>query len=159
MIRLGCQENGDRDRSVEEPVMNAPEISTTATSLGNTSTQVSDGVVSATNLVAKLLEKIDSALYDGKSIPQESLDLANKLRTSIFPWRGQFSPELVELFLDRYSQDTSVILDPFAGSGTTLFEAARKGLTCYAAEINPSAFEMARTAHFVNLPLTERKNL
>src|SRR5712692_8292006 len=159
MIRLGCQENGDRDRSVEEPVMNAPEISTTATSLGNTSTQVSDGVVSATNLVAKLLEKIDSAPYDGKSIPQESLDLANKFRTSIFPWRGQFSPELIELFLNKYGQDSSVILDPFAGSGTTLFEAARKGFVCYTAEINPSAIEMAKTVHFTNLPLADRKNV
>ncbi len=139
--------------------MNAPEISTTATSLGNTSTQVSDGVVSATNLVAKLLEKIDSAPYDGKSIPQESLDLANKFRTSIFPWRGQFSPELIELFLNKYGQDSSVILDPFAGSGTTLFEAARKGFVCYTAEINPSAIEMAKTVHFTNLPLADRKNV
>src|SRR5258708_19273626 len=159
MIRLGCQENGDRDRSVEEAVMNAPEISTTATSLGDTSTQVSDGVVSATNLVAKLLEKIDSVPYDGKSIPQESLDLANKFRTSIFPWRGQFSPELIELFLNKYGQDSSVILDPFAGSGTPLFEAPRKGFVSYTAEINPSPIEMAKTEHFTTLPLPAQKNL
>ena len=58
-----------------------------------------------------------------------------------------------------YGQDTSVILDPFVGSGTTLFEASRKGLRCYGAEINPSAVEMARTAHFVNLSPTERKDV
>src|SRR5579864_3583947 len=107
--------------------------------------------------LVKLLEEIESIPYDRKSIPQENLDLANKFRTSLFPWRGQFSPELVELFLQKYSQDASVILDPFVGSGTTLFEAARRGLTCYAAEINPSAIEMASTVHFVNLPLAERK--
>ena len=79
--------------------------------------------------IVQLLEDIEKVPFDRQSIPQASLDLANKFRTSLFPWRGQFSPELVELFLNRYSQDSSVILDPFAGSGTTLFEAARKGLT------------------------------
>ncbi|MGH2493458.1 MAG: Bpu10I family restriction endonuclease [Ktedonobacteraceae bacterium] len=112
--------------------------------------------LSNTSLI-KLLEEIESIPYDRKSIPQESLNLANKFRTSLLSWRGQFSPELVELFLKKYSQDTSVILDPFVGSGTTLFESARRGLTCYAAEINPSAIEMASTVHFVNLPLVERK--
>jgi len=110
-------------------------------------------------MVQLLEEDFENKPLDRQSIPQESLDLANKFRASLFPWRGQFSPELVELFLNQYSQDTSVILDPFAGSGTTLFEAARKGLTCYAAEINPSAIEMARTAHFSNLFLAQRKDV
>lgn len=138
--------------------MNVPEMST-VTSAESSFAQVSNFVVSAANSIAKLLEKIDSVPYDTISISQESLDLANKFRTSIFPWRGQFSPELVELFLNKYAQHTSVILDPFAGSGTTLFEAARKSLTCYAVEINPSAIEMARTAHFTNLPLADRKSV
>ena len=127
--------------------MSLSEISTSITpiaSLSNTS-------------LLKLLEEIENIPCDRKSIPQESLDLANKFRTSLFPWRGQFSPELIELFLKKYSQDTSVILDQFVGSGKTLFEAARRGLDCYGAEINPSAIEMASTVHFVNLPLTERK--
>jgi len=121
--------------------------------------QSNDTGISGFNSIADLLAEINSVPYDRVSITQEHLDLANKFRTSIFPWRGQFSPELVELFLDKYSQDTSVVLDPFVGSGTTLFEAARKGLTCYATEINPSAFEMASTAYFVNLPLAERKKV
>lgn len=138
--------------------MNVSEKSS-LTSSENTSAQASNVVVSVTNSVAKLIEKIESVPYDSSFIPQQSLDLANKFRTSIFPWRGQFSPELVELFLNKYAQNTSVILDPFAGSGTTLFEAARKGLTCYAIEINPSAIEMARTAQFTNLPLADRKSV
>ncbi len=101
----------------------------------------------------------ESVLCDRKSIPQESLDLANKFRTSNFPWRGQFSPELVEIFLNKYSQNNSVILDPFVGSGTTLFEASRKQLTCYGAEINPSAVEMARTSHFAKLSFAERNEV
>lgn len=139
--------------------MNISEMLIQTAPTENKAPQASDGEVSIPNTVAKLLEEIDSIPYDNKSIPQESLDLANKFRTSIFPWRGQFSPELVELLLNKYSKDTSVILDPFVGSGTTLFEAARKGFTSYAAEINPSAIELARTALFVNLPLAERKNV
>jgi hypothetical protein len=120
--------------------------------------QVSSDTKQEALSMVQLLEGIENTPLDRQSIPQESLDLANKLRASLFPWRGQFSPELVELFLNHYSQDTSVILDPFAGSGTTLFEATRKGLVCYTAEINPSAIEMARTAHFSNLSLAQRKD-
>jgi DNA modification methylase len=104
-----------------------------------------------------LIKKVTEISYDKESIAQESLNLANKFRAGLFPWRGQFSPELIEIFLDKYSQDTSIVLDPFVGSGTTLFEALRKGLTCYGAEINPSAIEMSRTAQLANLSLTDRK--
>jgi SAM-dependent methyltransferase len=107
--------------------------------------------------VAQVIEEIDNMPLDLQSIPQESLDLANKLRTSMFPWRGQFSPELVELFLEKYAKDTSVILDPFVGMGTTLLETSAKGIACYGAEINPSAIEMAKTVHFANIPISCRK--
>ncbi len=119
--------------------------------------QISETVQVTTELVA-LLEKIDNMSFDRLSIPQENLDLANKFRTSLFPWRGQFSPELVELLLNTYGKDSCTVHDPFVGSGTTLFEASRKGFRCYASEINPSAVEMAKTAHFVNLTLSERKH-
>src|SRR6266516_6375272 len=60
-----------------------------------------------------LTKTISSIAYDRDSLPQENLDLANKFRSSLFPWRGQFSPELIEIFLDRYGQSNSVVLDPF----------------------------------------------
>lgn len=110
-------------------------------------------------LIADIFEKIDAIAYDKKSTPQEKLDLTVKSRSSLFPWRGQFSPELIELFLKKYSQENSVILDPFVGSGTTIFEAASLGLECYGAEINPSAVEMAKTVEFVKIKLGDRKKL
>jgi len=103
-----------------------------------------------------LIETIENTPLDRATILQESLDLANKFRSSIFPWRGQFSPELVEIFLNTYSKPGDKIFDPFVGSGTTLFEAIRKGLTCYGTEINPSAIEMSRTVEFAPIPLHER---
>ena len=105
-----------------------------------------------------LLAQFDRIGCDYQTVAQERLDLANKFRSSLLPWRGQFSPELIELFLEKYAGKNSAILDPFVGSGTTLFEAARQGLICYAAEINPSAVEMASIAHFVNIsPQTRRE--
>jgi hypothetical protein len=56
----------------------------------------------ATVSVEEIIRKIKGTPYD-TSIPQERLDLANKFRTSVFPWRGQFSPELIEILLDQYS--------------------------------------------------------
>ncbi|MGB3511190.1 MAG: hypothetical protein WBA93_18530 [Microcoleaceae cyanobacterium] len=35
-------------------------------------------------------------------ISQKLLDVTNKKRTNLFPWRGQFSPELIETILKAY---------------------------------------------------------
>jgi DNA modification methylase len=109
--------------------------------------------------ITKLFDEIDKVALDGESIPQEKLDLTNKTRQSLFLWRGQFSPQFVELLLQKYSDKNTVVLDPFLGSGTTIFEAAKLGLSCYGAEINPSAIVMAKTAEFVNMSLSERKKI
>jgi len=100
--------------------------------------------------VRYLLSKIRKHPID-KTVPRDRLNLVNRGRTSLFPWRGQFSPELVELLLTRYASPDSVVLDPFVGSGTTLFEAARQSLACIGSEINPAAVEMARTILFTNM--------
>lgn len=105
----------------------------------------------------KILQKIEHFHIDKKTFPQNNLDLANKKRTSLFPWRGQFSPGLIELLLNTYSKSHYTVFDPFAGSGTTLFEAARKYLSCIGTEIIPSAFEMSSTIHYVNLNKNERE--
>jgi DNA modification methylase len=108
---------------------------------------------------ASLLAALDNLELDRQTIQQEKLDLASKHRSSLLPWRGQFSPGLIELFLDHYAFNAGRVLDPFVGSGTTLFESARKGLECYGAELNPSAVELARTAEFVNLSSKARNDV
>lgn len=112
----------------------------------------------ATWEVDTLFHEIALQPIDRVSIDQELLDLTHKERTSLFPWRGQFSPQLIELLLKEYARTNAAVLDPFVGSGTTLFEAARRYLTSYGAEINPAAFTMASTVHFVNVPLNERRD-
>ena len=36
-----------------------------------------------------------------KPIPQELLNIVDKKRKNLFAWRGQFSPELIEIFIAR----------------------------------------------------------
>lgn len=92
-------------------------------------------------------------------IPQCELDIENKIRSNLFAWNGQFSPQFIEVLLNNYAQDDDVVLDPFAGSGTTLCEAARKGLAAYGMELNVSAYYMAKTYELINRTLLERNDL
>ncbi len=105
------------------------------------------------------LRTFDAIPLDNQTFTQEQLNLANKARSSLFPWRGQFSPELIALLLKTYSTIESVILDPFVGSGTTLFEAARKQRACYGGEIHPAAFAMASTSHFAYVAPIQREEI
>ena len=73
-------------------------------------------------------------------LSQASLNIEGKKRSNIFAWRGQFSPQLVESLLAEYCPPDSVVVDPFAGSGTVLHEAARRSLPAFGFEINPSAW-------------------
>jgi hypothetical protein len=83
-------------------------------------------------------------------IPQSLLNIENKDRSNLFPWRGQFSPQFIESLLDRYARPGFNVLDPFAGSGTVLYEAGLMNLRATAAEINPAAYRMACTYRFIN---------
>ena len=93
---------------------------------------------------------IGGLLLNTTDIPQSLLNIENKDRSNLFPWRGQFSPQFVEAILDKYTQPGFEVLDPFAGSGTVLYESGLKGLRTTAAEINPAAYRMACTYRFIN---------
>ena len=59
-------------------------------------------------------------------------DLPERVRTKhvhrLHPYLGKFIPQLVEVLLDRYFQRGQHVLDPFAGSGTTLVQSLESGL-------------------------------
>ncbi|WP_292732404.1 DNA methyltransferase [Nostoc sp. JL31] len=85
-----------------------------------------------------------------KPILQASLNIVEKTRSNLFAWRGQFSPQLIEVILSSYCLPNSVILDPFAGSGTVLLEAGTFIFEAYGFEINPAAWILSRTYEFIN---------
>ena len=58
-------------------------------------------------------------------------DLPERERTKhvhrLHPYLGKFIPQLVEVLLERYFRRGQHVLDPFAGSGTTLVQALESG--------------------------------
>lgn len=60
------------------------------------------------------------------------------------PWIAGFSRDFVADVLQRYLPHSGIVLDPFAGVGTTLVEAVLHGHTAIGFEINPYATLAAR---------------
>lgn len=95
---------------------------------------------------------------DHTEIPQEDLNIDIKKRTNLFAWNGQFSPQFVEAELKRYSSADFTIFDPFAGSGTVLYESSRLGLKSYGTEINVSAYYIAKLYELCSISIEQRKS-
>ena len=85
------------------------------------------------------------------------MNIEEKNRSNLFGWRGQFSPQLVEVLLEAYCLPESVVLDPFVGSGTVLYEAASMSLPAYGFEINPAAWCFSKLYEFTNIAIEERR--
>jgi DNA methylase len=58
---------------------------------------------------------------------------------ALHPFAARCPPPLVAWALDRYTSPGDTVLDPMAGSGTTLVEAALLGRRAWGAEIDPLA--------------------
>lgn len=87
------------------------------------------------------------------------LNLDAKNRSNLFAWRGQFSPELIENLIKAYCPRDAIILDPFCGSGTVLYEAVKHNHKAYGAELNPAAYILSKTYELFNINLDERRFL
>lgn len=98
-----------------------------------------------------------NTLLDTSEIPQSLLNIENKSRDNPLAWNGQFSPQLVEILIQRYAPPHAMLFDPFLGSGTLLLEAGRAGLSASGTEINPAAVCLAQTYRFINVPTDLRK--
>ncbi len=66
---------------------------------------------------------------------------------------GNFVPQIPRQAMLRFTRSGEVVIDPFAGMGTTLIEAQRLGRHCIGVELNPSVAEQARQ-HIQQEPAT-----
>lgn len=89
----------------------------------------------------------------------DKLNVIQKTRSNPFAWRGQFTPELIEYFLDTHASSNSLIADPFSGSGTVLLESLERKLDVIGCEVNPAAYAMSKFFEIGATAITEKKSL
>lgn len=106
--------------------------------------------------VEAAIKKAQSMKVDREFLAQSDLDVRVRSRVNALPWRGQFTPDLAKTLLTAYTKVGDRVLDPFAGSGTTLSESIGLGLSCVGTEINPAAIELSRVFETAALPAAIR---
>ncbi len=65
---------------------------------------------------------------------------------------GNFIPQIPNQLLQRYTKKKDWVLDPFAGSGTTLIESIRLNRNALGIELSPLVTEIAKKNIFSSLP-------
>jgi DNA modification methylase len=80
-----------------------------------------------------LYRTIDAELsWSERELPQRE---RTKHVHALHPYLGKFIPQLVEVLLGRYLARGRHVLDPFAGSGTTLVQALESGLDATGSDV------------------------
>lgn len=92
-------------------------------------------------------------------IDQALLNIDNKVRSNLFSWNGQFSPQFIEVMLNQYAEEEYRLYDPFVGSGTTLYECSRMGIEGIGMELNPSAYYMAKIYELSKFSIKDREDI
>jgi DNA modification methylase len=68
----------------------------------------------------------------------------NYLTHGIHSYTAKFIPHMPRYFIEKYTKEGEIVLDPFAGSGTTLLEANLLGRNALGIDINPLAVLIGR---------------
>lgn len=87
-------------------------------------------------LYSRFEEKLETAL----NLNRQVVSFQTNKTAPIYRWvkyKEGFSAELVKYFLTEYSSKAGKLLDPFAGSGTTLFAGKELGWDTYGIELLP----------------------
>ncbi len=82
----------------------------------------------------------------------------NKSRPSYrwYKYKEGFSASLIDYFLNKHNLDSGAILDPFAGSGTTLFVAGERGLQAEGIELLPICQQIIKKREILETKLNEQ---
>src|SRR5438477_10834312 len=104
----------------------------------------------------------DELASDDLQLSWSEAELPERERTKhvhrLHPYLGKFIPQLVERLLDRYVRPGGHVLDPFAGSGTTLVQALESGYDATGGDVAAfNALLMRVTTQRYNLFVLERE--
>jgi hypothetical protein len=82
----------------------------------------------------------------------------NKSRPSYrwYKYKEGFSASLIDYFLNANNLNSGTILDPFAGSGTTLFVSSERGLQAEGIEILPICQQLIKKREILETKFTEK---
>lgn len=87
------------------------------------------------------VSKITTQILEWKTYPK---NMNNKLH-SLCSYLAMFPPALPNYFINKYSKEGEIVLDPFSGRGTTALEACMNNRIGIGNDKNPLAYLLTRT--------------
>lgn len=94
--------------------------------------------------MAKKIKKWEPEDFDLEMTTHWSFPKRGDWATHDAKWRGNWSPYIPRNILLRYSKKGDMVLDQFAGGGTTLVEAKLLNRNCIGIDVNDVALERCR---------------
>ena len=67
---------------------------------------------------------------------------------SICSYLGSFPPNLARYFIDYFTDDGDLVLDPFSGRGTTILECRLANRNSIGSDLNPIALILSKSKSF-----------
>lgn len=89
----------------------------------------------AKRVIAKHIKKVSTPTFQTKDVTfGNSKDVPFQ---RWYPYIEGYSPSFVDALIDKYCPNASLIYEPFAGTGTTIYSSDRKGIPTVYSEVNP----------------------
>ncbi|CCI31693.1 hypothetical protein MTo_00552 [Microcystis aeruginosa NIES-1211] len=114
----------------------------------NSSVDVAERLLEINNLDRELFNYFQDKLLDSEQLSRTLVSFQGNKNQPVYRWykyKEGFSVDLIVYLLEKYGIKQGKILDPFAGSGTTLFAAAARGLSADGIELLPIGQELIIT--------------
>lgn len=103
------------------------------------------GLQEIDRLDAVLTARFAKRMHTDTSLDRRDVSFQANKSKAVYRWykyKEGFSASLVEYLLNRFAAKAANVLDPFAGSGTTLFAASRLGIASEGIELLPIGQEI-----------------
>lgn len=87
-----------------------------------------------------LQSKLDNSKQESKKFHTKDVTFSNSLSVPFqrwYPYIEGYSPNFVSSLIETYCKDATLIYEPFAGTGTTLFASDKYNINTVFSEVNP----------------------